>query len=156
MEIVEGKMGWYAAHMITYQKYKNGIQDRYPVSEEIVLLEADSLDEAFIKSREIGDDEEYEVYAVPDSIKWSHIDNINEREDFNGDVEALLKNIFKDSNERIVEYIFAGVRKVIKCENQKERLVHGSEISHSEYLVKTEDDLKKLLKSEKMVIKYIE
>jgi Domain of unknown function (DUF4288) len=48
------KMAWFSAHIIIYTKFKDGIQDVFPVYENIVLIEADSSETAFEKAKVIG------------------------------------------------------------------------------------------------------
>jgi len=40
-------MTWYAASAILYVKFKDGRQDRYPVWENVYLIDADGDDSAF-------------------------------------------------------------------------------------------------------------
>jgi len=47
-------MSWFAAHVIMAVKLKSGRQSRFPVWENIVLIEAKSEDEAFRKAEDIG------------------------------------------------------------------------------------------------------
>jgi hypothetical protein len=47
-------MNWYAAHVVLYVKFKNTVQDRFPVWENVVLIEAKSEDEAFAKAEAWG------------------------------------------------------------------------------------------------------
>jgi hypothetical protein len=43
-------MKWYTAHAIMYVKFKDKNQDRYPIWENIILIEAASDDEAWEKA----------------------------------------------------------------------------------------------------------
>jgi hypothetical protein len=47
-------MSWYSAHIITYVQFIDGIQDKYPVWENIVLIDADSEDQAYEIAENIG------------------------------------------------------------------------------------------------------
>jgi len=47
-------MGWYAAHIIQYARFKDGRQDTYPCYENIVLLEAASISAAQEEAVRIG------------------------------------------------------------------------------------------------------
>lgn len=51
-------MSWYAAHIIQYWKFLDGVQDSYPLYENIVLIQAEVADEAWEKANQIG----YDVY----------------------------------------------------------------------------------------------
>ena len=57
---------WYAAHIIMCVKYKDRIQDKYPVYENIVLIESDSEDDAWEKAEQMGRADE----AGDDSFRW--------------------------------------------------------------------------------------
>jgi hypothetical protein len=59
-------MTWYAAHLVLYVKFKNRRQTRYPVWENIVLINARTVDEAFEKAEARGRED-----ASPDeSFTW--------------------------------------------------------------------------------------
>lgn len=47
-------MTWYAAHLISYVKFVDGIQDRYPIWENVVLIQADTDDAAYAAADRIG------------------------------------------------------------------------------------------------------
>ncbi len=47
-------MGWYAAHIIQYARFKDGRQDTYPCYENIVLLDAASISSAQEEAARIG------------------------------------------------------------------------------------------------------
>lgn len=48
-------MTWYGAHIISYVKFTDGKpQERYPLWENIVLINAESDDAAFAEAEEIG------------------------------------------------------------------------------------------------------
>jgi hypothetical protein len=51
-------MTWYAAHIVMAVKFKRGEQNRFPVWENIVLISAESEEEAFAKAEERGRCEE--------------------------------------------------------------------------------------------------
>lgn len=53
-------MKWYAAHIIQYIKFRDGIQDSFRFYENVVLIEADSSDEAWQKAEAHGKSEEYD------------------------------------------------------------------------------------------------
>jgi uncharacterized protein DUF4288 len=59
-------MTWYAAHLVLYVKFKNRRQTRYPVWENIVLIKARTIDEAWDKAEARGRED-----AIPDdSFTW--------------------------------------------------------------------------------------
>ena len=51
-------MNWYAAHLVLYVKYKEHSQDHFPFWENIVLIQADTDDEAFAKAERRGREDE--------------------------------------------------------------------------------------------------
>jgi hypothetical protein len=51
-------MSWFAAHLILYVERKDHDQDCFPLWENIVLIEADSEEEAFAKAEQRGREDE--------------------------------------------------------------------------------------------------
>ena len=51
-------MSWYAAHLILHVQLKKQHQDHFPVWENIVLIKADSEEEAFAKAEQRGHEDE--------------------------------------------------------------------------------------------------
>jgi hypothetical protein len=47
-------MAWYAAHIILYTKFLDGIQNTYPVWENVILIHASTSDEAFARADRKG------------------------------------------------------------------------------------------------------
>lgn len=117
-------MGWYAAHIVVYFRCKDGIQPSFDLWENIVLIEADSFEQAFEKARRIGKEEE----ANPDET---------------------LTYFGKPA-----EVVFAGVRKIIHCIYQDMDSPasvppgDGSEITFSTFSVQSEADIRKLVTDE--------
>ncbi|MEP7286936.1 MAG: DUF4288 domain-containing protein [Chloroflexota bacterium] len=113
-------MSWYAAHLIEYFKLREGVQDSYPVWENVVLIQADNVHEAFKLARQIGE----EQYNSPDdSLRL--------------DDKPALK-------------VFSGVRKIVECEiDDPEDLqsppISGTEITYTKMEVATEEDIQKLM-----------
>ena len=58
---------WYAAHLIEYAKFRDGVQDYYPFYENVVLIEADSPEEAWDKAEQFGKDNEFD----DTSLTWN-------------------------------------------------------------------------------------
>jgi len=117
---------WYAANIIMYVKFKEGLQDKYPIWENIVLIEAKSEDEAYTKACKIGSQSE-------------------------GDSQGTLL-----WDERPATWSLGGIRKIIKCDNSEERPSDGTEITYSQMEVYNEDDFIKLVKGEAVNIYYEE
>lgn len=65
-------MGWYAAHVIEYIKLREGQQDSFPVTENILLIEAPSYEAAYQEALRIGK-EEYETLVASQEQLYDHI-----------------------------------------------------------------------------------
>jgi hypothetical protein len=76
---------WYAAHVIMAYRYCEGEQDKFPVQENVFLIEANSSHEAHRIAVKIGEEEGR--YAKPSAVY----------------------------NEVPVRLTFEGVRKVVEC-----------------------------------------
>ncbi len=59
-------MPWYAAHTIMRVKLKEHQQDQYPIWENVILIEANSDDEALSKAQERGKEDEIQS----DDFTW--------------------------------------------------------------------------------------
>ena len=69
-------MGWYAASIIMYTEFKDGVQDKYPVWENIILIEGQSETEAKEKAEKRGREDEGDCCAG--ALRFSE-------DDFRGD-----------------------------------------------------------------------
>ena len=96
-------MIWYAAHMLFYVKLKGKRQSRYPAWENIVLISARSEKEAFAKAEKRAADDA--CMQPDDSFTW-------------GGEPA--------------EWVFAGVRKLTLCMDERKRPGDGTEVSYTE------------------------
>jgi Domain of unknown function (DUF4288) len=119
-------MFWYAANAIMYIKFDDGNQDKYPVFENIILIEANSDKEAVEKAKTIAKEEE-----------------IQSNKDFTWE-------------KRPASLVFAGIRKLISFNNPEEAPSHGTEITYSQLEVKTKEDLLKLARGEPVMVMYEE
>ncbi len=119
-------MTWYAAHSIMYVKFTDGKQDKYPIWENIILIEASSDEEALEKAE-----------------KRAKEDQSESENDFNWE-------------ERPASLNFAGIRKLISCNNPENRPTDGTEISYSQMEIKTKDDLAKFLQGDSVMVLYEE
>ena len=117
---------WYAAHIIMYVKFKDVTQTKYPVWENLYLIEAENDNDALEKAKLLGKEDE-------------------------GDSDGTFR-----WDDKPAEWVFGGIRKIIKCDNYHEKPVPGTELSYSEFLVNNEDDLNRLIKGDSVDIKYIE
>ena len=120
------KMKWYAAHVIMHIKFKDGNQDCYPVWENIYLVCGNSNDEAFEKAENIGKEWEGDSLGT---LTW---------------------------DERPATWVFAGVRKLIECDDSNNRPNNGTEITYSQFLVKNKESLDLLVNGEIVDITYEE
>jgi hypothetical protein len=104
-------MSWYAAHVVMMVKFKDQPQDRFPVWENIILLRADSGDEALERAEKRG------------------------REDA-GDDDGTFR-----WGGKMAEWIFAGVRKVVACVDEDERPGDGTEVSYTDLEFSSREEL---------------
>ena len=135
-------MAWYAAHLISYAEFLDGNQDRYVLYENVVLIEENSADVdksfevALQLAQEIG-----QTYPYNDPI---------------ADEKLTVDG-------RPAKWVFAGVRKLIKCseitytgDDRGPALVHGTEVTYSHMVVDSEDALLKLMNGEAVMVRYEE
>lgn len=108
-------MTWYAAHLLFHVKLKRKRQNRYPVWENIVLIKARTVDEAFAKAEKRGWDDP--CMEPDDTFTW-------------GGVPA--------------EWVFDGVRKLTTCVDPAKRPGDGTEVSYLEMEVASEEALRRL------------
>jgi len=95
-------MTWYAAHLVMYVRFKSHTAKRVPVWENIVLIDADTEDEAFAKAERRGREDE-------------------------GDDDGTFR-----WQGHPAEWVFAGVRKLTLCVNPEKRPGDGTEITYLE------------------------
>jgi hypothetical protein len=123
-------MTWYAAHSIMYVKFEDGNQDKYPIWENIILIEASSDDEAWDKA---------EIRAKSDETP--------ETSDMTWE-------------DRPAKFVLAGVRKLVSCMDKEILLdeehgpTHGTEITYSQMELPDSDSLSKFLKGEEVFLRY--
>lgn len=129
-------MTWFAAHIVMYVKYKTGKQEKFPVWENIYLIQSSSSEEAYNKAKSIG---KYQEGDSNGTFMWNEIPSI---------------------------IIFGGIRKLIECQNSPEQIISnqsdenypedGSEISYSQFIVENKEDLKNLINGEEVKVIYSE
>jgi hypothetical protein len=117
---------WFTAHLILYVQFKEPPQNRFSVWENIVLIKADSEDEAFAKAERRGREDEGDDDG---SFRW---------------------------DGRPARWVFAGVRKLIACDDPRKRPDDGSEVSYTELEVGSEEELRKLAEGEPVAVRYEE
>jgi hypothetical protein len=96
-------MNWYSAHIVMYVEFQGAHQGRFPVWENIILIEAKTEDDAFEKAEEYGRSEEGDDGG---SFRWEN---------------------------QPARWVFAGVRKLTECQNVAERPGDGTEVSYNEF-----------------------
>jgi hypothetical protein len=119
-------MTWYAASVIMYTKFKEGEQEKFPLYENVLLIQADSDNEAIEKARRRG---------------------LEDEGDSNGTYSY---------EGRPATLAFAGIRKVIKTQGSEGRPTDGTEITYSEMEVDTKETLLRLVNGEPVVVRYEE
>jgi hypothetical protein len=116
-------MTWFAAHVITYFAFKDGRHETYRVWENVILVQADTEEAARAKAEVYGRESE-------------------------GDDEGTLRWA-----QRPATSVFAGVRKVIRCDSDTEQPGDGTEITYSEIVVDTLDAVRDLAAGRPMPLK---
>lgn len=119
-------MPWYAAHLILSTVFKDGLQDRYPAREDVVLIEADSPPDAFEKAKGLGKGRE-------------------------GDEGGTYR-----CDDRKATWTFVGVRKLVECEGYVDRPADGAELTYSLLEVPDRESLQRLAKGEEAAVTYRE
>jgi hypothetical protein len=115
-------MTWYIAHIIMVVRFKHKRQSRFPIWENLVLIKADSSEEAYEKAegrgrQEAGDDS--------GTFRWEG---------------------------HPAKWVFAGVRKVTLCQDENKRPTDGTEVSYIEMEVRSRESLKKLLNGDRVSV----
>lgn len=131
-------MTWFAAHIISYVKFEDGVQDTYPLWENVILIEAESDTKAFEEAQRIGQ-AYYDDSADPEKagLTW---------------------------DERPAYWVFAGVRKLIKITETASTIMeqsdpwsrpgHGTEVTYSEMVVDSAEALSKLVNGSPVTVLY--
>lgn len=119
-------MAWFAAHAIMYFKLKVGPQDSFTVWENIYLIDAADIDEAWEKATARARREE-------------------------GDDEGSLT-----LDGKPVELVFAGIRTISEVSHQRDdnELGEGDELTYSEFQVSDENSIRDLLSGEEVSITF--
>jgi hypothetical protein len=117
---------WYAANIIMYVKFKDTAQSKYPIWENIILISADSFDEALKKAEIRGREEEGDAGG---SFTWEN---------------------------RPAKWVFGGVRKINQCSDVMDSPGDGTEITYLQMEVDSEESLSKLVRGKPVTIYYEE
>jgi hypothetical protein len=119
-------MRWYAAHAIMVTKFKDGNQNKFPIWENIILVIADSPDEAREKATMRARDDE-------------------------GDSLGTYRY---EGREAV--WVFEGIRKLIECQDAENQPHDGTELTYSVFEVDSEELLRKLVQGKPARILYEE
>jgi hypothetical protein len=121
---------WYAAHLIMSLKYDEpGDQTVYPIWENVVLIRADSDEDAERKATRIGREDEE---SGDEKLRW---------------------------DGKPAHWVFAGVRKLIQCrtpDDPDDRLRNGTEVTYSQMILDSPDGVSKLVRGEPVHVLYEE
>ena len=96
-------MSWFAAHIVMAVHFKNRRQKTWPVWENIVLLQAQTDEQAFLEAEQHGRSEEGDDGGT---MSW---------------------------DGHPARWVFVGVRKVTNCIDGSKRPAHQTEITFSEF-----------------------
>jgi len=111
---------WFAAHIIMVVEFKDEAQTAFPVWENIVLIQADSEEEAFTKAERKGREGEGDEDG---SFRWA---------------------------DKPARWVFGGVRKLTLCQDAEKRPEDGTEISYIQMWVGSRNALRKLIESDRV------
>lgn len=117
-------MSWYAAHAIMYVKFKDRQQDKYPMWENILLIEAQSDQDAMTKAIARAKEDE-------------------------GDSEGTFT-----WEGRPATWCLGGIRKLVTCEFHATEPADGTEVTYLELEVSSQQDFVRFLNGETVMIKY--
>jgi hypothetical protein len=111
-------MSWYAAHVVMVVRFKVQPQEHYPAWENIILLRADSGDEAFERAERRGRQDEGDDGGT---FRWGG---------------------------KPAEWVFAGVRKVVACVDEGVQPGDGTEVSYTDLEFSSREELDRFVEGE--------
>ncbi len=117
-------MNWYAAHLVLYVQLKKVRQEHFPIWENIVLIKADSEEEAFARAEQRGREDEGDCDG---SFRWGG---------------------------QVATWVFAGVRKLVLCQDADERPGDGTEITYSEMELDSRESVAKFVQGQPVAVRY--
>jgi len=115
-------MKWYVAHLVFYFKRTDRKPRSYPVWENFVLIRAKNDDEAFAKAEVRG---QAELSGDDGTIRWEN---------------------------HPVEMVFAGVRKVVLCEDESRRPTDGTEVSYTQMVISSESAIREFVAGNRVAV----
>ncbi len=118
------QMNWYAAHAVMYIKFKDRQQEKYPLWENILLIAAESDEEAQAKAVARAKEDEGDSEGT---FTW----------------EGLPAT-----------WCFGGIRKLVTCESEDGRPTEGTEITYLEMEANNQADFERFMAGEPVTMKY--
>ena len=119
-------MTWYAAHIIMAVKYKKGVQRRFPVWENVVLIHAASEEQAFAKADAIG---------------------LRDASDDDGAMHW---------GGRLARWEFIGVRKLTECALLAERPSDSDEVTYHELEFNSAAAVERYAKGQAVEVRHVD
>ncbi len=119
-----GQMSWYAAHAVMLVKFKDEHQDKYPFWENVILVEAQSDEEAFVKA-----------------AARARLDEGDSRGTFTWEGRPAC-------------WHFAGIRKLVACEEPNDKPNDGTEVTYLEMEIDDHDSFTKFMNGEPVLVRY--
>ena len=117
-------LNWYAAHAMMVMKFQDGNQDLYRIMENIILISAESDEEAVDKATQRAKEDEV---GVEDDYTY---------------------------DGRPITWEFAGLRKLITCVFSEERPKNGTELTYSEFELSDKESLEKYINGDVVTVVY--
>jgi hypothetical protein len=123
---------WYAAHTIIYAKFNDGLQDNYPTYENVVLIEAESVEMARIEADRIA--------RAETNASDVTVDGRQAQLTFAG-----IRKLVECQDTTIAE---------TERKNEPFRPLHGTELTYSRLMLESAEDLHKLVQGEPVQVWY--
>lgn len=119
-------MPWFAAHAILYFQVKEGVQDSYLVHENVLLIEAETSDQAWVVAADLARQEE-------------------------GDDSGTLR-----IGGRPARRMFGGIRKIVSVlhRGMEAQPGNGDEITYSEFSLTDRSALDRLIEGVDVDVRY--
>lgn len=121
-------MPWFTAHAIMVVEFETGLQEQYPVYENILLIQADDSDAAWAKAEHRARQDEELAF---DTFTWE---------------------------SRSARLVFRGVRKLIAVAHEFDhgQLGHGNELSYAALSLASADQVQALATGAPVFVQYLE
>jgi hypothetical protein len=123
---------WYAAHTIVYAQFNDGIQDTYPTYENVILIEAESVEAARLEAERIA--------RAETNASDVTVDGRPARLTFAG-----IRKLVECQDTTIAE---------TERKNEPFRPLHGTELTYSYLVVASAEDFHKLVHGEPALVWY--